>query len=218
MLEHWGSNVTTLSPGGKYVLYFDENNGHWFTYRVADGVRANLTEKLPVKFQQENNTPDLPGPYGTGGWTANDTSVLLYDQFDIWEVKPDGTGARMITDGEGRKQAAGRSATARSTRRSASSRPTSRCCSPRPTTTRARPGSTARRSAAPPAPEKIVMLDKAFGARRPRPKKADTVVFTLSRFEEFPNLWVERHDLQGHEEGVERQPAAGASSSGASRS
>ena len=95
VLEHWGSNATAMSPGGKYVLYFDERNGHWFSYRVSDGARVNLTEKIPSKFQQENNTPDLPGPHGSGGWTADDKSVLLYDKFDIWEVKPDGSGAHM---------------------------------------------------------------------------------------------------------------------------
>jgi hypothetical protein len=36
-----------MSPGGKYVLHFDERNGQWLTYRVADGARVNLTEKLP---------------------------------------------------------------------------------------------------------------------------------------------------------------------------
>ena len=30
--------------------------------------------------------------------------MLLYDKYDIWEVRPDGTGARMVTSGEGRKQ------------------------------------------------------------------------------------------------------------------
>ena len=102
-LERWPGGVT-MSPGGKYAMFFDERAGHWFTYRVADGVRVNLTEKLRVKFQQDNDVPDLPGPYGTGGWTVNDASVLLYDEFDIWDVKPDGTGARNITSGEGRKQ------------------------------------------------------------------------------------------------------------------
>ncbi len=62
ILEHWGGGGTSMSAGGKYVLYFDETNGHWFSYRVADGVRANLTEKLKVRFQQENDVPDLPGP------------------------------------------------------------------------------------------------------------------------------------------------------------
>ena len=48
VLEHWG-NAATMSPGGKYVLHFDERAGHWLTYRVADGTRVNLTEKIPVQ-------------------------------------------------------------------------------------------------------------------------------------------------------------------------
>ena len=49
-----------MSPGGKYVMCFDEKVGHWFSYRVADGVRTNLTDKITVRFQQENDA----GPPG----------------------------------------------------------------------------------------------------------------------------------------------------------
>ena len=188
VLEHWGSNVTALSPGGKYVLYFDETKGHWFTYRIADGVRANLTEKLPVKFQQENNTPDLPGPYGAGGWTASDASLLLYDQFDVWEVKPDGTGARMLTAGDGRKQHL--SFRYRSLDPEETTIPTNKPLLLAATNDDTRATGFYRASfTGTGAPEKIVMLDKAFGPVT-KAEKADTVVFTLSRFEEFPNLWV----------------------------
>ena len=39
-------------------------------------------------------------------------------------------------------------------------------------------------------PQKLVMLDKMFGGLQ-KPKKADApLVFTLQRFEEFPNIWV----------------------------
>ena len=188
VLEHWGSNVTSLSPGGKYITYFDETNGHWFSYRVADGARVNLTEKLPVKFQQENNTPDLPGPYGAGGWTANDASLLLYDQFDVWEVKPDGTGARMLTAGEGRKQRL--SFRYRSLDPEETTIPTNKPLLLAATNDDTRATGFYRASfTGTGAPEKIVMLDKAFGPVT-KAEKADTVVFTLSRFEEFPNLWV----------------------------
>ena len=95
----------TLSPGGKFLLYFDESQNDWFSYRIADGVRVNLTEKLGLNFwREDHDTPNLPPAYGTAGWTADDRSVLLYDKYDIWEVRPDGSGARMVTNGEGRKQ------------------------------------------------------------------------------------------------------------------
>ena len=41
--------------------------------------------------------------YGSAGWTSGDRSVLLYDKYDIWEVRPDGTDARLVTGGAGRK-------------------------------------------------------------------------------------------------------------------
>ncbi len=187
-LERWPGGVT-LSPGGKYSLYFDERAGHWFTYRIADGVRTNLTGKLPVKFQQDNDVPDLPGPYGTGGWTAHDASLLLYDEFDIWEIKPDGTGARMITGGEGRKQQL--VFRYRSLDPEERTIPAGKPLLLSVTNDRTRATGFYRLAslAATSAPEKIVMLDKAFGPVT-KAKKADTVVFTLSRFEEFPDLWL----------------------------
>jgi dienelactone hydrolase len=102
VMEHW-RGAPTMSPGGKYLLYFDDSNGNWFTHRIADGARVNLTEKLGVNFcREDHDTPNVPPPYGSAGWTADDRSVLLYDKYDVWEIRPDGTGARMITGGEGR--------------------------------------------------------------------------------------------------------------------
>jgi len=187
-LEHWPASVS-LSPRGKYALFFDERAGHWFSHRIADGARVNLTEKLPVKFQQDNDVPDLPGPYGSGGWTANDGAVLLYDEFDIWEVKPDGAGARMITAGEGRKQ--------KLVFRYRSLDPEERTIPANKPLLLATTNDTTRATgfyrlsslAAVSAPEKIVMIDKAFGAVT-KAKNADTIVFTLSRYEEFPDVWL----------------------------
>jgi dipeptidyl aminopeptidase/acylaminoacyl peptidase len=188
VLEHWG-NAATMSPAGKFVLYFDEKTGQWLTYRVADGVRVNLTGQIGTKFQQDNNTPDLPGPYGTGGWTADDKSVLLYDKFDIWEVKPDGSGARMVTSGEGRKQ--GLTFRYRSFDPEEQFVPTNKplLFSAIDDKTRATGFYRVAGMTGTTAPEKVVMLDKAFGPVI-KARHADTVVFTLSRYEEFPDLWI----------------------------
>ena len=87
------------------MLYFDEDKGDWFTYRVADGTRTDITERLPVKFaNQKHDTPDTAPAIGAVGWTEGDKSVLLNDEYDIWQINPDGSGARMVTNGDGRKQ------------------------------------------------------------------------------------------------------------------
>ena len=78
----------------------------WFTYRVADGVRVEPHRearrersgaRITTRRACRRPTARRAGPTG-------DRSVLLYDKYDIWEVRPDGTGARMVTGGEGRKQ------------------------------------------------------------------------------------------------------------------
>jgi dipeptidyl aminopeptidase/acylaminoacyl peptidase len=188
ILEHWGAQAT-LSPGGKYVLYFDEKEGDWFTYRIADGTRTNLTDSRPVKFFDEgHDTPDLPGPLGVAGWTANDATVLLNDQFDIWEMRPDGTNARMVTNGEGRKQhLVFRYRTFDTQQRAI---PTDKPILLTTTNDDTKATGYYRVNyASGSTPAKVIMMDKAMGAPT-KARNADTVVFTESRFDEFPDLWV----------------------------
>mgnify|MGYP003378987272 CR=1 FL=1 len=47
--------AASLSPAGNYLLSFDEFTGHWSSYRISDGLKVNLTERLPVKFYQEDH-------------------------------------------------------------------------------------------------------------------------------------------------------------------
>ena len=161
-----------------------------FTYRIADGTRTNLTERLPVKFFDEgHDTPDLPPSLGSAGWTDGDKTVLLYDEFDVWEVKPDGTGARMITGGEGRKQ----HLTFRyrvpldveSPRTVVTTKPLLLSTTNKDT----KATGYYRVNYAGGTPEKIVMIDKRIGPLT-KAKNADVVVFTEQRFSEFPDLWV----------------------------
>ncbi len=182
------AGAAQLSPGGGYLTWFDEFAGHWFSYRISDGLKVNLTERIAVKFSQEDHdTPDAPGSYGMAGWTDGDRAIWLYDQFDIWEVRPDGTNARLVTNGEGRKQQV--VYRYRSLDPEQRTIPASGQVLLSATDDRTKATGFSRLAAAGGAPQKVVMLDKAFGAVT-KAKNADRLVFTLSRFEEFPNLWV----------------------------
>ncbi|PYS56528.1 MAG: hypothetical protein DMF74_28460, partial [Acidobacteria bacterium] len=58
----------SLSPGAKYSIYFDGKD--WNSYSIASGATVNLTKSLGVHFFNENNDePALPPPYGVAGWT-----------------------------------------------------------------------------------------------------------------------------------------------------
>jgi len=197
----------SLSPGGNFVLYFDEKDDGWYAIRTGDGQKVNLTAKLGVKFQSEtDDRPEHPTPYGFAGWTDGDQSVLLYDRYDIWNVKPDGSGGRMITNGLGRMQQIvfRYSRTEQQPQQNAepeegglrqrqadvppvsSTRPIILSAVDERTKAsglyRVTVGNTAD-------PAKLVMLDKSLGVPI-KARDADVYIVTASRFEEFPNLWV----------------------------
>ena len=94
-----------LSPGSKYVTWFENNK--WWAYAVAGGKKVDLTSGIRnVHFENEEyDMPEAPPAYGTGGWTKDDKSVLLYDKYDVWEVDPAGVVApRNVTAGAGREK------------------------------------------------------------------------------------------------------------------
>lgn len=93
-----------LSPGGQYAYWFDERDSLWRAWSVADGRRLDLTRGLPAKFfDEEHDTPDLPGSYGSAGWTTGDRYVWLYDRYDIWQIDPTGREKPLnMTNGWGR--------------------------------------------------------------------------------------------------------------------
>ena len=103
IIEKLNGNATA-SPGGNYVIYFDENTSNWFTYQVATGKITQLNNGMNVKFaDEENDVPDTPKAYGIASWTEDDKAVLIYERFDIWSFSPDGKSpAKNITNNFGR--------------------------------------------------------------------------------------------------------------------
>ena len=179
-----------MSPGGNYMLWYDDEVRAWFAQKTSAGAKPiNLTGALGISFQDETwDTPNQPSPYGSPGWTTGDRSVLLYDRYDVWEVKPDGTGARMITQGVGRAD--------KLSFRYQRMDPEERAIDPdKPLlmlTTDDRTKATGFYRvvlAGATKPEKVMMADKLFGGVI-KAKHADTIVLTAQRFDEFPNLWV----------------------------
>lgn len=99
-------NLTTmpqLSPGDKYIYWYDEKARQYFTWR--EGVVRNISAKVPNKlYDEEFDMPSDPSPYGAARWLRDDAGLLVYDRFDIWQLDPEATKAPVnITGGAGRK-------------------------------------------------------------------------------------------------------------------
>jgi dipeptidyl aminopeptidase/acylaminoacyl peptidase len=143
-----------------------------------------------VRFAQEDwDTPSTPAPYGLGGWTTDDRSVLVYDRFDVWELDPAGTRApRMVTDSAGRK--------ARVRLRVVELDPEARFVDPRMPLVLSAFDEQSRASGfwrdrldAVAAPEVLVMADVRFG-RLAKAKDAERFLVTRQTVAESPDVWV----------------------------
>lgn len=99
------ASETRLSPGGKYAYWFDERDTLWRAWSVMDGKRIDLTRGLPSTFfDEEHDTPNLPGSYGAAGWTTDDRYFWVYDRYDIWQLDPTGREKpRNLTNAWGRQ-------------------------------------------------------------------------------------------------------------------
>ncbi len=91
-LDRIKNSISTFqSPGGKFIIFFDEADSNFYTYNISTGIYNNISKHLsnfliPIPIAKLWT----PWPCGIGGWLENDEAVLLYDQFDIWKIDPNG--------------------------------------------------------------------------------------------------------------------------------
>jgi dipeptidyl aminopeptidase/acylaminoacyl peptidase len=188
--KHQGA--VTWSPGGKYALFYDGKD--WNTISLPDGKVTNLTSKLGVNFwREDHDSPGTPPSYGNAGWTTDDKHILLYDRFDIWQVAPDGSTAKNLTDGVGRRE--------KFEFRFVRLDSEDRVIDPsKPLLLRAenewtRDSGFYRDRIDGGQPEKLIMAAKDFG-NPTKAKAADVYLLTASTFEEFPDLLVTGPDFK----------------------
>jgi len=90
------------SPDGTHFLYYED--GHYHTYDMATGKKYNITKDVPTSFinkEDDHNVKDPPiYPYYFG-WVKNGVSVLLYDNWDVWNIPVHGgKGVNLTVNGQ----------------------------------------------------------------------------------------------------------------------
>lgn len=96
--EHPANNFElTVSTTGKYIAYFKE--GNWWIYTIATAVHHNITKNIPTTFSSVDPHYSITSKKANAGWSNDDNEILLYDDFDLWSVKADGSSFRRLTHG-----------------------------------------------------------------------------------------------------------------------
>lgn len=97
------AELSELSPADRFVLWFDQRQ--YYTYEIATGETRCISKEIEYPlWDEDQDIPFVPTPYGIAGWAEDDKAVLVYDRHDIWSLDPTGsTKPVCITDGNGRK-------------------------------------------------------------------------------------------------------------------
>lgn len=88
------------SPDGTHFLFYNE--GQYHTFEMATGKTFNITQNVPTSFiNTEDDHNVIDPPIRPIGWVKNGVSVLLYDNWDIWNVPVHGgKGVNLTVNGK----------------------------------------------------------------------------------------------------------------------
>ncbi|GIV02931.1 MAG: hypothetical protein KatS3mg015_1761 [Fimbriimonadales bacterium] len=187
------ADIPRLSPTGRWITWYQEDEGNWYAMDVAARIPINLTEAIAVPFFNElSDYPAYPSSYGSAGWTQDDEEFLIYDRYDIWAVDPTGKRpARCLTDGYGRRWEI--QLRVLNLNRDEEGLDPSQPWLLSAFSERTKQSGFYRLNGA--VLQKLIMEDKRFG----NPQKADdadVLLLTREDFQEFPNLWATDSNLQ----------------------
>lgn len=90
-------NHIVTAPNGQYIAYFRDKN--WWSYNIKTNVHTCVTKGLNTVFNKSTSDRlDDHRAYGFGGW-ASSGQMMVYDEFDIWLISPDGRKSQKMTNG-----------------------------------------------------------------------------------------------------------------------
>jgi dipeptidyl aminopeptidase/acylaminoacyl peptidase len=87
-------SALSLSPNGKYVVFYDREKGRYCTYSLEDKVIKTIAIDVNENLTKYNNfnVPDSIHGYlvGVAGWLSGDTALWINGRYNIWQVDPNG--------------------------------------------------------------------------------------------------------------------------------
>ena len=187
-----GFGGASISPAGKYAAWWDGAARHWMVASLDEAGAASsptaASAGVPHPVWNElDDHPDLPPPYGSAGWTQDDQAFLFYDRYDAWRFEPATGALHNLTEGAGR--AAGVRFRYARTDPELDHVPEGEALWDAFHYLGKQGGFYRGRTDRPRAPERLVMADKRFRLRG-KAEDADRWLVTREDFREFPDLWI----------------------------
>lgn len=103
----WTKRATGIglpSPDGTKALMWG-TDGHYWVLNLATFDSVNITRSVPTSFvdREDDHYNILPRALPPRGWSKDGASVLLSDDWDIWQVPVTATGRAVNLTGDGKR-------------------------------------------------------------------------------------------------------------------
>lgn len=90
ILANFKGNVYPSYTGKYLMIYEDKKKAYTMYNRATQKISAVATDiKYPL-YDEDNDVPDDPNPYGIAKWMEGDKYVLINDHYDVWKVATEG--------------------------------------------------------------------------------------------------------------------------------
>lgn len=97
------SERAQLSPSGRYVVY--QQQAQLWLFDSHTGATTPLGTAAGVSWvDEQHDRPEPASSYGVAGWLADESAVLVYDRFDIWQLGLDGSSRNLTQSGRAEQQ------------------------------------------------------------------------------------------------------------------
>lgn len=105
MIKEGHTSYLRTSPSLTYLAWYEPYERAYYAYEIATGKEYCISEGAEVNFwNEERDTPAIPGPYGFGQWIEGEESMLAYDAYDVWKLDLRGVNKPVnYTKGVGRE-------------------------------------------------------------------------------------------------------------------
>lgn len=97
------SNYPDTSPDGRYFAYFKDRQ--LWLYSIGKKQASPLLNDSAEQFlKEEKHMPGDPSHWGIAGWSADSRLLLIYDEFDLWQIEISSLKIKRLTFGRENRQ------------------------------------------------------------------------------------------------------------------
>jgi dipeptidyl aminopeptidase/acylaminoacyl peptidase len=83
-LDSFKDYNVNISTNGKFLIFYDAEKKDYLCYEIESGIIRNLTRGIDTKWTAYQSY----ALRNVAAWLEDDQAVLIYDEFDIWQVDP----------------------------------------------------------------------------------------------------------------------------------